>query len=147
MIRFKSEVSSLTCEGELGIPTANLAESAIPELIEHAESGIYYGLANIKGDSGVYEMVMSVGWNPYYKNTVRSAEVHIIHEFEQDFYGKDLKIIVIGFIRPEYNYTSLESLIEDIQTDIRVAKRSLARPAYDKYREDDFFEPSNTIKL
>ena len=120
---------------ELGIPTANLEESAIPDLLEHAESGIYYGLASIKGT--VYDMVMSVGWNPYYKNTVRSAEVHIIHKLD-DFYGENLRLLVIGFIRPEYNYTSVESLIEDINEDIRVAQRSLARPAYKGYYNDAF---------
>lgn len=126
--------------GELGIPTANLAESAIPKLLEHAESGIYYGLAAIEGSRTVYNMVMSVGWNPYYKNTVRSAEIHIMHEFDSDFYGKSMKVIVIGFIRPEYNYTSLESLVEDIREDINVARRSLSRPAYQKYRKDEFFQ-------
>lgn len=117
-----------------------MAESAIPKLLEHAESGIYYGLAAISGSSTVYDMVMSVGWNPYYKNTVRSAEIHLIHKFDTDFYGTSLKVIVIGFIRPEYNYTSLESLVEDIHEDINVAKRSLSRPAYQKYREDEFFQ-------
>lgn len=123
----------------MGIPTANLAEDAIPKLLEHAESGIYYGFAQIQGDAEVYDMVMSVGWNPYYKNTVRSAEVHIIHKFEQDFYGKSLKVIVAGFIRPQYNYTSLESLVDDIKEDMNVAQRSLARTAYQKYRTDSFF--------
>ncbi|CCG83154.1 Riboflavin kinase [Taphrina deformans PYCC 5710] len=127
---------------ELGIPTANLAEEAIPKLLEHAESGIYYGLASIDGNDNVYDMVMSVGWNPYYKNTVRSAEVHVIHKFHDDFYNKNLKVIVVGFIRPEYNYTDLDSLVADINEDIRVAQRSLARPAYRKYREDDFFHKS-----
>lgn len=125
---------------ELGIPTANLEESAIPDLLGHAESGIYYGLACIEGDDTTYEMVMSVGWNPYYKNTVRSVEVHIMHKFHEDFYGKQLRIIVIGFIRPEYNYTSMESLIEDINEDMNVARRSLARPAYQKYRSDEFLK-------
>lgn len=32
----------------------------------------------------IYPMVMSIGWNPYYKNEKRSVEVHIIHKFEKD---------------------------------------------------------------
>lgn len=87
-------------------------------------------------------MVMSVGWNPYYKNTVRSAEVHIVHKFDKEFYNKNMKVIVTGFIRPEYSYTDLDSLIADIKEDVNVAQRSLARPAYQKYRTDGFLSSS-----
>jgi hypothetical protein len=26
--------------------------------------------------------------------------------YDSDFYGKEMKVIVLGYIRPEYNYTS-----------------------------------------
>jgi riboflavin kinase len=39
------------------------------------ETGIYYGHASVGASDLVYPMVMSYGWNPYYKNSVRSAEV------------------------------------------------------------------------
>ena len=29
-----------------------------------------------------------------------------MHEFERDFYGYDMKAIVLGYIRPELDYTS-----------------------------------------
>lgn len=86
----------------------------------------------------VYPMVMSIGWNPFYKNTVRSVEVHIMHRFETDFYGSHMNLNVLGFIRPELDYVSKESLIEDIKTDIDVAGRSLARPAYAKFIKDPY---------
>lgn len=85
-----------------------------------------------------YPMVMSIGWNPFYKNTVRSVEVHIMHHFETDFYGSHMNLDILGFIRPEYDYVSKESLIEDIKTDIDVAGRSLARPAYAKFIKDPY---------
>ena len=81
---------------------------------------------------------MSVGWNPYYKNTVRSVEIHILHEFARDFYGYHLNILILGFIRPEYDYVSVESLIEDIKTDIEVTRRSLDREPYLRLKEDTF---------
>ena len=55
---------------------------------EDLESGVYYGWAgvavdgegrqeSVKGEGGgagrVWEMVMSVGWNPFYKNSARSV--------------------------------------------------------------------------
>jgi len=42
-------------------------------------------------------------------------EVHIIHSFPKDFYGRHLNLSVLGFIRPEYDYISKESLIDDIK--------------------------------
>ena len=88
------------------------------------------------GRGRVFPMVMSLGYNPFYKNTVRSVEVHILHDFAHDFYGARLSLAILGFIRPEYDYVSKESLIEDIRTDIQVAARSLARPGYVRYRQD-----------
>ncbi len=53
---------------------------------EDVESGVYHGWAGVdidetglrkekgeKGEGGVWPMVMSIGWNPYYKNEVRSV--------------------------------------------------------------------------
>ncbi|KAK3717370.1 riboflavin kinase [Vermiconidia calcicola] len=86
----------------------------------------------------VYPMVLSIGYNPYYKNTVRSVEVHIMHGFEVEFYGSHMNLIILGFIRPEYDYVSKESLIDDIKTDIDVAGRSLARDAYASFKNDSY---------
>ena len=33
-------------------------------------------------------------------------EVHIIHPFAHDFYGHDMSVLVLGFIRPELDYVS-----------------------------------------
>ena len=83
-------------------------------------------------------MVMSIGWNPFYKNTVRSVEVHIMHNFPTDFYGSHMNLSILAFIRPEYDYVSKDSLIKDIRTDIKVAQDSLARAAYARLRRDPY---------
>ncbi|KAJ3317511.1 riboflavin kinase [Boothiomyces sp. JEL0866] len=108
-LRLKGIVSKGFGRGskELGIPTANLPEDEANSVGNVLETGIYYGYAQVGNNSPVYEMCMSYGWNPYYKNEKRSAEVHIIHQFEQDFYGEELKVIILGYIRPELNYTTL----------------------------------------
>ena len=59
----------------------------------------------------IYPMVMSIGYNPFYKNTVRSAEVHILHKFAGDFYGAHMRLLILGFIREEKDYKSLDALI------------------------------------
>ncbi|KAK4517637.1 uncharacterized protein ATC70_000977 [Mucor velutinosus] len=125
---------------QLGIPTANLSDEAIDALVSGLETGVYYGWTQI-GELGseVYPMVMSLGWNPYFKNERRSAEVHIIHEFPEDFYNTSIRVLVLGFIRPEQNYPSLDALIRDIKTDVEVAKQSLARKQYAEAKEHSLF--------
>lgn len=80
----------------------------------------------------------TTGYNPYYANPTRSIEIHILSRFPSDFYGATLSLMILGYIRPEYDYVSLDALVEDIREDIRVAQRSLARDAYKKFRGDAF---------
>jgi len=93
-----------------------------------------------KAENGriVYPTVLSIGYNPYYANPTRSIEIHILSRFPSDFYGATLSLMILGYIRPEYDYVSLDALVEDIREDIRVAQRSLARDAYKKFRRDAF---------
>ena len=51
----------------------------------------------------------------------------------ETFYNAPLNLLLLGYIRPEYDYVSKESLIVDIHTDIAVARRSLAREAYRRF--------------
>ncbi|OZJ03124.1 hypothetical protein BZG36_03874 [Bifiguratus adelaidae] len=125
---------------ELGIPTANLSDDALKALCEEIETGIYYGWVQLGDkDTAIHPMVMSVGWNPYYHNEKKSAEVHVIHQFEHDFYNAQIRVIVLGYIRAEQNYPSLDALIEDILTDVEVAKNCLDRKAYLEYKQDELF--------
>jgi riboflavin kinase len=98
----------------------------------------------------VYRAVLSIGYNPFYKNEVRSVEIHILHQFHHDFYGASLNLLILGYIRPEYDYVSKESLIKDIKIDCEVAERSLARDAYQTYLGEEWltkFEWANTIDM
>ena len=87
-------------------------------------------------NANVYPMVMSIGWNPVYKNEKRSLEAHVIHEFDKDFYGALMNLQILGFIRPERDYDSLDALIKDIKTDIEVASKSLQRQSYESIQRD-----------
>ncbi|EAS35658.3 riboflavin kinase [Coccidioides immitis RS] len=172
---------------ELGIPTANIPADGLSEHPD-LESGVYYGVAALEpsrfqptdaeiqkdqpsNETTILPCVLSIGYNPFYKNTVRSVEIHILphlslqsspsasplsstpttpdptsspgdnsaskpphtrHHFHHfpDFYGTPLNLLILGYIRPEYDYVSLEALVEDIRVDCEVAKRSLARRKY-----------------
>lgn len=133
---------------ELGIPTANLPvdeSDSSSSWITDIPSGVYFGWASLAlpadhpdykpttvGVGGnpvnyqIYPMVMSIGYNPFYKNKVRSAEVHILDKFQADFYGSQMRLLIMGFIRQEKDYEGLEALVADINFDCEVAKKSLA---------------------
>lgn len=90
---------------ELGIPTANLSMDELGAQGDHLETGIYYGYARL-GDKS-YKTVVSVGWNPYYKNTKKTVEAHLLAGLLQDFYGEHLELSLKGYLRKEANFTSL----------------------------------------
>lgn len=121
----------------LGIPTANLSTSNYASLLSEHVSGVYFGWAGLSS-RGVFKMVMSIGWNPYFNNTEKTIEPWLLHEFEEDFYGEELNLVIVGYIRPEANFPSLESLITKIQEDRRIAERALDLPLYSKYKDDPY---------
>jgi len=125
---------------ELGFPTANFSEEVIEALPGALIGGIYWGLAQV--DNGpVHDMVMSIGWNPFYENKKRAMETHIVHKFEEaDLYDKQLKVIILGFIRPEQNFDSLEALVDAIRKDIEEGRKRGSEESWTKYRADPCFQ-------
>ena len=137
---------------ELGIPTANLpVDDKSTPWISSIKSGAYFGWAALpthtnqsttaavtiaasttKGQSefSIYPMVMSIGYNPHYRNTMRSAEVHVLAEFGSDFYDVEMRLLILGFIRKERAYPGQQALIDDIKLDCDVARRSLDRETW-----------------
>ncbi|KAJ5179916.1 hypothetical protein N7492_003126 [Penicillium capsulatum] len=167
---------------DLGIPTANIPADDLSEKFPDLQTGVYYGVVALDPKKFVYEngdtdsdlgsakqfptspqkensagavllpAVLSIGYNPYYKNTVRSVEIHIMPPLTDpsptavaqpkfnrlpDFYGTALNLLMLGYIRPEYDYVSVDALIEDIRIDCEVARQSLLRDAYRRYIVDD----------
>lgn len=119
-------------------PDSTLSVTSGPNHFESNRGGNTDVLGGSAHDIQVYPMVMSIGWNPVYKNERRSVEVHIIHNFEDDFYGAMLNLSILGFIRHERDYDNIDDLVSDIKTDIVVSRQSLARPPYARLRDDGF---------
>lgn len=88
---------------------------------------------------GVYKMVMSVGWNPFYNNDFKTVEPHLIHDFgDEQLYGQELRLTVCGYIRPEANFESLDQLIARIRQDIHIADTALDQDPFHGFRNDEF---------
>lgn len=125
----------------LGIPTANISTADYPTLLSEHPSGVYFGWAGLS-NRGVYKMVMSIGWNPYFNNTEKTIEPWLLHDFDEDFYGEELRLVIVGYIRPEANFPSLETLIAKIHEDRKIAESALEMSLYSKYRDDPYLKGS-----
>jgi len=102
---------------ELGFPTANLSvETTLSD-------GVYCGRAVLFSEERL--MVMSIGHNPHYGNQNRSVEVHILHTYEQDFYGEILEVQVCHHLRDMSKFDSVKQLISAIEHDITLARQLL----------------------
>ncbi|KAL5774590.1 hypothetical protein ACOSP7_012147 [Xanthoceras sorbifolium] len=123
----------------LGIPTANLSAEGYSNVLSEHPSGVYFGWAGLS-KRGVFKMAMSVGWNPYFSNSEKTIEPWLLHEFDEDFYGEELRLVIVGYIRPETNFPTLESLIAKIHDDGKIAERALDLPLYSKYKGDPYLK-------
>ena len=93
-----------------------------PERVASTETGIYFGWTALRGV--IYPSVVSIGWNPFYKNEKKTIEVHIMATME-DFYGENVKTLLCGYLRQEADFKGLDELISCIHTDIEKTRRHL----------------------
>ncbi|XP_072933395.1 putative riboflavin kinase [Epargyreus clarus] len=124
---------------DLGCPTANYPLEVVQSLPKNLDPGVYYGWAQVDSQP-VYKMVANIGWCPFYQNKQMSVETHIMHKFEKDFYESNLKICVVGYLRPEKNFNSLDDLIDAIKQDIVNAETRLNENEAMKLKADVFFD-------
>lgn len=73
-------------------------------------------------------------------------ETHIIHKFAGDFYGSHLKICLVGYLRGEKNFCSLDDLIIAIKQDIANAEEKLELPEAQKLKINKFFTTQSHFK-
>ncbi len=104
----------------LGFPTANLAiaeEDLCPQL------GVY--VTQVVYDGKCYGGVLNIGYNPTFEGSRLSAETHIF-DFNQDIYGKPIKINLLRFLRGEKKFSSPTELAAQIGEDVAQARQVLA---------------------
>ncbi|XP_075984520.1 riboflavin kinase isoform X1 [Anticarsia gemmatalis] len=123
---------------DLGCPTANYPLEVVQSLPKDLDPGVYYGWAQVDTGS-VHKMVANIGWCPFYQNKQMSVETHIMHKFSGDFYGSNLKICLVGYLRGEKNFSSLDDLIEAIKQDIANAEQNLEQPQAKTLQTNNFF--------
>ena len=105
---------------ELGFPTANLHISEEDLCPKH---GVY--VTQVIYDGKCYGGVLNIGYNPTFGDERLSAETHIF-DFNQDIYGKPIKINLLQFLRAEQKFSGAKELAHQIAEDIRQAREVLA---------------------
>jgi len=106
---------------EIGFPTANLhvdEEDLLPKY------GVY--VCQVICDGKSYGGVINIGFNPTFSENKLVAETHIF-EFNQDIYGKPIKVNLLHFLRDERKFSSIEELAAQIARDVIQAKEVLGR--------------------
>eukprot|EP00744_Colponema_vietnamica_P005883 GILI01008570.1.p1 GENE.GILI01008570.1~~GILI01008570.1.p1 ORF type:complete len:181 (+),score=32.92 GILI01008570.1:53-595(+) len=114
----------------LGFPTANIEvpeSSHIEEKLKDGINHVFYGWGVVEPNlDEVFPVVMSVGYNPHFKDVHKLAiEAHYLHKFEKDFYGSNVRVAVLGDLRVMGAFTTLEALIEVIKGDCDNATKLL----------------------
>jgi riboflavin kinase/FMN adenylyltransferase len=103
----------------VGFPTANL------QILEEdlcPKRGVY--VTQVVYDGRCYGGVSNIGYNPTFGENRLVAETHIF-DFEDDIYGKLIKINLLQHLRGEKKFSGPEELGDQIKKDIQVAREVL----------------------
>jgi riboflavin kinase/FMN adenylyltransferase len=105
----------------IGIPTANLQ---VPPSKLIPANGIYATWAWVKGKR--YRAATSIGIRPTFtpEESVAHVEAYLL-DFNGNLYGQEMKLEFAEYLRPEEKFPSVETLVEQINTDIENTKQRL----------------------
>lgn len=105
---------------EVGYPTANLRVDPDDLVPRH---GVYVSQVICEGKC--YGGVLNIGHNPTFGKQDLVAETHIF-DFNQDIYGKPIKVNLLKFLRGERKFPGIAELAAQIGRDVVEAKRVLS---------------------
>ncbi len=106
---------------QIGVPTANLdywRERVMPA------SGVYATWAWIDGER--HPSVSNLGLRPTFEAVpaVPQLEAHLL-DYNQDLYGRTVRLEFVSRLRPEVKFNSVEALIDQINHDKQMAREVL----------------------
>jgi riboflavin kinase/FMN adenylyltransferase len=105
---------------EMGFPTANLRLDPACGL----KHGIYAVRVGIGAER--YDGVASFGRRPTFDNGAPLLEVFLF-DFSGDLYGQVIDVALMGWIRPEEKFASMDALMAQMNLDAERARDALAR--------------------
>ena len=98
----------------IGYPTANLQVMDEQKLIP--ANGVYAVDVKIEGFEDTYKGMMNIGVRPTIDGTTRVTEVNIF-DFDENIYGKNVKVSLRKRLRSEVKFNGLDALKEQLAKD------------------------------
>ncbi len=108
---------------DLGYPTANMSITGL-----HPPAfGVYAVKADILDGphTGSYLGAASIGLRPTFGGAVPNLETYLF-DFAGDLYGATLSVGLVGFLRPEAKFDTLDALVSQMDDDCTRARALLA---------------------
>ena len=105
----------------IGFPTANLM---LPKELAVPRFGVYACYCYVEGQK--HMAVTNIGTRPTVAGIGITVEVWIL-DYSGDLYGKELKLELYRFLRPEIRFPNLEALQKAIAEDARQTRDILSR--------------------
>jgi len=102
----------------IGMPTINQIpdeEKLLPPF------GVYYSEAEIEGK--VFKGITNIGVKPTVSDEHKVTVETFLYNFNQDVYGNRAGVRLLGFLRPEMKFGSIEELKTQMKKDIEVGFR------------------------
>lgn len=97
-------------------PTANLSYD---EKYLKPSEGVYY--TNVELDKKLYKGITSIGYNPTVNGNNLTIETYILN-FNDDIYGKEIKVFFLEKIRDNQKFNSIEELKDQLNKDKQYAE-------------------------
>lgn len=98
--------------GKIGFPTANINVKEDYKLIP--KTGVYVIQSTIEGEE--FKGMLNIGYRPTVDGKHQTIEAHFFN-FDEDLYGKFLKIEFLYFLREEQKFDSVDELILQLKKD------------------------------
>ncbi len=104
---------------ELGFPTANMRLAD--------DCALAHGIYAVRVETGtrIVDGVASFGRRPTFDNGAPLLEVFLF-DFSGNLYGQELTVTLVDYLRPEWRFTSIDGLIDQIGRDCENARLRLA---------------------
>ncbi|WVZ23830.1 hypothetical protein V8G54_002374 [Vigna mungo] len=145
----KRNYRTTTIAPHLGPPhtlKANKAEEEMTEKVENfykMKGGVWGCECEGKGSNHLtHAAIIGHDGSVWAQSSSFPQEPWLLHDFNEDFYGEELRLVIVGYIRPEANFSFLESLVAKIQEDRGVAERALDLPLFSSFKNDSYLRSS-----
>lgn len=98
----------------IGYPTANLQMNDPDKLVPG--NGVYTVTAQLEGETRILKGMMNIGTRPTVDGSHRVIEVNLF-DFDEDIYGRHLRICIKHFLRHEQKFNGIEALKDQLHKD------------------------------